>query len=175
MSINGNQFSDPRTKIVASLKRSPLTRRTPLARSTVRLKRTEMKQVSDKKKKADRIAKPLKDAWMEPFTFCWWCGSKYGLHIHHIAKRSNGGEYDQPCNWFCSCPTCNTGPLDKSDKPTIIKALLLKLKWDKPNFRFDLWHKIKSKGVNRPSHEEFWNAADKAGLSERFDVGTFIH
>ena len=61
-----------------------------------------------------------------------------------MSKKSHGGEYDHPCNWFSACDPCNGGPLDKSDKDTQAKALALKRRFDYENYDLAKWNEIHS-------------------------------
>lgn len=113
-----------------------------------RLKRSGFKTPKVKRAQSYRMRHTLTERtnWLAQWLRCWWCESNFKLTVHHISKRSHGGEWEQPANWFCACAVCNCGVLDWSDKATQAKALVLKRKHDPDNFDLAKWNEIHTGG-----------------------------
>ena len=155
--------------------RKPLTSKTGLksgkspglARRNANLRRN-----TPKRAKVNRAASKLHAAWLATYKHCWECGSTHGLHVHHISKRSRGGDWDHPANWYVACPTCNCGPLDKSDRATMARALARKRINDPENFDLDKWREIHGPSPERPTSDDVWWAEGGLVLKGDLQPGT---
>lgn len=118
-----------------------------------------MRHNTPKRSKVNRAVKKVHDAWLSAWRTCWWCRRVRPLHVHHISKRSRGGDFNHLANAFVACDECNSGPLDKSDRATMARALAIKFRYDPENFNLDLWREIHGPSEQRPDAENVAEAS----------------
>ncbi len=71
------------------------------ARGTAQKLRRARKRLADAKLAANAVLVRDRDGHC-----CRWCGERYGVEIHHIVYRSQGGTHDTS-NLVCLCGRCH--------------------------------------------------------------------
>jgi hypothetical protein len=143
------------------MKRSWIKRKTPMKRTAfqkdgVQRRNANIRRVSAKKGKYDRVWKPIHEAWLSQWDFCWHCKQRKPLTIQHISKRSRGGDYHDLCNTYAACANCNCGPLDHSDKACQVMQLATKKLMDPENYDLEKWTVIhKRRRISEEDIERF--------------------